>query len=75
MIDRFRTTRKGGKDMATSSIFRNIVLRTEEDVDSFIRAVEASQNDQTESDTPDMHYLEDDKALDTFLEKVVRVNV
>ncbi len=60
--------------MATSTIFRNIVLTSEEDVTSFVDAMEQSQNDVGTETAVNGKLIEDENELKTFLDKVVSAN-
>ena len=60
--------------MAMSTIFRNIVLKSEEDVTSFVDAMEQSQKDAVSEVSVDVEYIKDEKTLNAFLDKVVNAN-
>lgn len=57
--------------MATSSIFNNVVLKTEEDVKNFLDAAERSEKDFAEESKVEVEYVDDDATLSSFLDKVV----
>lgn len=61
--------------MATSTIFRNVVLKSEEDVTSFLDAMEQSQQNAASEVSVDVEYIEDEQKLNAFLDRVVDANL
>lgn len=57
--------------MATSSIFRDIILKSEEDVTNLVDAMEKSQQDAVSNVAVDVEYIEDEQTLRAFLDRVM----
>jgi hypothetical protein len=61
--------------MATSSIFRNVILKSSEDATSFLEALERSQLDKSTPEKVDVRYIEHEDTLNAFLDRMVKANV
>ncbi len=68
------TAMKGGGIMALSSIFKNIVLKSDEDINSFLEAIELSQHDNSVAEKVDVNHIESEKSLRALLDKLMEVN-
>lgn len=60
--------------MAMSTIFEDIVLKTEEEVASFLDALERSEQDAASEASVGVEYIEDEETLNAFLDKVMNVS-
>ena len=60
--------------MAMSTIFEDIVLKTEEEVERFLEALEQSKQDVASKTSVGVEYIEDEETLNTFIDKVLNVS-
>ena len=60
--------------MALSSIYQNIVLKSDEDINSFLEAIELSQHDNSVAEKVAVSHIESEKSLSALLDKLMEVN-